>query len=469
MMAQPSGPPSALPHSGGGKRRVHLMGIGGAGVSALARVFLARGDQVSGCDERESATTRSLAAEGARISIGHDPSHTAGAELLVYTGAARGPAVEEVNAARAAGLRVLTRAEMLAELIAASESVAVAGTHGKTTVTFMVGHVLMAAGWDPTVLVGDGSSSRVGRSRWLVAEADESDGSLVLHRPRHGVLTSVEFDHPDHFASIDQVDELFRGYLAAIPGVVAVCADYARAAAMPVTGKRVTYGFAEGADYRCVPNEGQARLAPTFPDEGDAFLPAGRFRIDRHGKPLVPLRLVVPGQHNRQNATGALAMAVELGVEPRVAADALASFPGARRRLERLGTWRGAEIYDDYGHHPTKVRATVAAARELEPRRLVLVFQPHRFTRFQALRDEFAESLCGADEVVVTEIYPAGEENPGKVSGRELAERVPGARFVADLDEAKRLLEDLLEEGDLVLLMGAGDIWKLGDGLANAG
>jgi len=319
-----------------------------------------------------------------------------------------------------------------------------------------VGHVLKAAGWDPTVLVGDGSSSRVGQGRWLVAEADESDGSLVLHRPRHGILTSVEFDHPDHFAGIDDVDALFRSYLAAIPGVAVVCADYPRAAAMPVLGKRVTYGFLEDADFRCVPDGGEASLAPTY-------------RIDRRGLPLVPLRLSVPGRHNRQNATGALALAVELGVEPKVAADALATFPGAHRRLERLGTWRGASIYDDYGHHPTKVRATLDAARELEHRRLVLVFQPHRFTRFGALRDEFADSLRGADAVVVTEIYAAGEDNPGQVSARDLAERVPGARFAADLEGARDLLENLVEEGDLVLLMGAGDIWKLGDGLAHEG
>ena len=183
----------------------------------------------------------------------------------------------------------------------------------------------------------------------------------------------------------------------------------------------------------------------------------------------MPLQLSVPGPHNRQNATGALALAVELGVDPEVAARALASFPGARRRLERLGTWRGAAVYDDYGHHPTKVRATLAAARELRPRRLVLVFQPHRYSRFVALRDEFAESLRGADEVVVTKIYAAGEENPARVSGKELAERVPGARFAPDLDCAREELETLVEDGDLVLLMGAGDIWKLGDGLANAG
>ncbi len=431
--------------------RVHLMGAGGAGVSALARVFLARGDEVSGCDVRESATTRQLAAEGVRVAIGHDPAHATGQDALVYTGAIRGAGLDELAAARAAGVRVLSRAEVLAELIAGGDAVAVAGTHGKTTVTFMIGHVLAAAGLDPTVLVGDGSSSRAGHGRWLVAEADESDGSLALHRPAHAVLTSVEFDHPDHFAGVEEVDALFRSFLACVPGVAAVCADYPRAAAMPAGGRRVTYGFAAGSDYRCVD------------------VPGGASRVLRGGEPLAELRLAVPGAHNRQNATGALALAVELGVDPVLAADALATFPGAHRRLERLGTWHGATVYDDYGHHPTKVRATLAAARELGHRRLILVFQPHRYTRYQALREEFADSLRGADAVVVTEIYAAGEENPGGVSAVDLAMRVPRARFAADLGSARDHLEDLVGEGDLVLLMGAGDIWRLGDDLAHPG
>jgi UDP-N-acetylmuramate--alanine ligase len=430
-------------------QRVHLLGVGGAGVSALARVFLARGGRVSGCDLRESATTRLLAAEGVEVMVGHDPGHVAGQDLVVYSGAVREDG-GELEAARAAGARVLTRAEMLAELVAAGESIAVTGTHGKTTVTFMLGQVLTAAGWDPTVLVGDGASSRAGAGRWLVAEADESDGSLALHRPRHGLLTSVEFDHPDHFESLDEIDRLFRGFLSRVPGVAVVCADYARAAAMPVAGRRVTYGFHPEADYRCVAQDERM------------------FHVLQRGKPLVELVLGVPGRHNRQNATGALAMAVELGVEPRVAAEALARFRGARRRLERVGTWRGAALYDDYGHHPTKVRETLAAARELDHRRLILVFQPHRYTRFQALREEFADSLVAADAVVVTEIYPAGEQNPGGLSAVDLAMRVPRARFAPDLGTARELLEELVGEGDLVLLMGAGDIWKLGDELAHA-
>jgi UDP-N-acetylmuramate--alanine ligase len=429
-------------------RRVHLLGIGGAGVSALARLFLARGDRVSGCDTRDSATTRALAAEGAEVQLGHDPSHVLDQDLVVYSGAVSSGA-GELQAARASGARVLTRAEMLAELIGASESIAVAGTHGKTTVTFMVGHVLTAAGWDPSVLVGDGLSSRAGHGPWLVAEADESDGSLALHRPRHAILTSVEFDHPDHFRDLEQVDALFRRYLAVVPGVSVVCADYERALAMPVAGRRVTYGFAPGADYRC------------------EAVGERMFHVLRRGEPVAELKLQVPGRHNRQNATGALALAVELGVDPAVASEALASYPGAHRRMERLGTWRGASIYDDYGHHPTKVRETLAAARELGHRRVILVFQPHRYSRFQALRNEFADSLEAADAVIVTEIYSAGEQNSAGVSGVELAMRVPRARFAPDLGSARQLLEELVGEGDLVLVMGAGDVWKLGDELAN--
>jgi UDP-N-acetylmuramate--alanine ligase len=431
--------------------RIHFLGIGGAGQSGLARVFLARGDDVSGCDVRESPTTRQLAADGACVVFGHDPAHVASRDLVVYTPVVERAAQGELAAARAAGVPVRSRAEVLAKMFAGSKGIAVAGTHGKTTVTHMTGHVLAAAGFDPTVLVGDGASSRVGRGTWLVAETDESDGSLALHRPRHGVLTSVEFDHPDHFRSLAEVDALFRAYLAAIPGVAVVCADCSRAAAMPAGGRRVTYGYAGGADYRCVPAAD------------------GRFHVERRGERLAELRLAVPGAHNRQNATAALALAVELGVDPQAAALALVTLGGAHRRLERLGTWRGASVYDDYGHHPTKVRATLAAARELGHRRLVLVFQPHRYTRYAALRDEFAESLGGADAVVVTEIYGAGEENPGGLSGVELALRVPGARFAADFGSARAHLEELVEDGDLILLMGAGDIWRLGHELAHGG
>jgi UDP-N-acetylmuramate--alanine ligase len=430
--------------------KVHLMGIGGAGVSALARIFLARGHEVSGCDRSKSETTRALVAEGATIGIGHDPRHVIGQDLVVYSGAVRSSEAE-LRAARERGIRVESRAESLAGLVRDTESITVAGTHGKTTVTFMLGHVLTQAGWDPSVLVGDGASSRAGRGRWLVAEADESDGSLELHQPKHGILTNVEFDHPDHFADLAGVEELFARYVLRIPGLAVICADDHRARELFTRGTRVTYGFAPDATYRCLESPAEQM-----------------FHVEHRGS-RTPVRLQVPGRHNVQNATGAMAMAVELGVEPGAAGVALATFPGAHRRLERLGTWRGAELYDDYGHHPTEIQVTLAAARELTHGRLVLVFQPHRFSRFLALRDAFAESLAGADELVVTEIYPAGEENPGGVTAAGLAARVPGAHFGTDLSGAREHLEHLVRAGDLVLFMGAGDIWRLGDELAHTG
>jgi UDP-N-acetylmuramate--alanine ligase len=428
--------------------RVHVIGIGGAGCHALAEVLLARGARVSGCDRSDGPALRSLAERGATVCLGHDPAHVAGCDLVVHSTAVR-PDLEELVAARASGTRTLSRPELLAELIAATESITVAGTHGKTTVTLMLGRILTEAGFDPTVLVGDHASSRSGQSAWLVAEADESDRSLILHRPRYGVLTNVEFDHANHFRDLGEVEALFRRHLELISQVAVVCADDERARDMAAGGRRVTYGFAEDADYRCLPGRPP--------------------RVVRDGRELVELRLAVPGRHNLQNATAALALAVELGVDPGLAAMALAGFRGAHRRLERLGTWRGAVVYDDYGHHPTEVQATVAAARELVNGRVVLVFQPHRYSRFLALREELASSLRSADVVVVLEIYAAGEEAPGRVSAAELAERVPGASFAPDLDSARRQLEKLVRPGDLVLVMGAGDVWRLGHELANTG
>src|SRR6202521_3571319 len=231
--------------------RVHLMGAGGAGVSALARVFLARGDEVSGCDVKESETTRELEDAGARIHIGHDPEHVLCQDLLVYSGAIKSS--PELDAARAMGVKVLTRAEMLAELINESDAIAIAGSAGKTTVTYMLGHILTEAGLDPTVLVGDGSSSRAGRSNLLVAEVDESDGSLVLHHPKRAIITNIELDHTDHFKDIDAVRDLFAEFVAGLPpdGLAVLCADDERALSLESPAKRVTYGFSDTADYRC--------------------------------------------------------------------------------------------------------------------------------------------------------------------------------------------------------------------------
>jgi UDP-N-acetylmuramate--alanine ligase len=426
--------------------KVHLMGVGGAGVSALARVFLARGDEVSGCDLRESDTTAELEDAGVRIYIGHDPEHVLFQDLLVYSGAIKSS--PELDAARAMGVKVLSRAEMLAELINESDSIAVGGSAGKTTVTHMTGHILTEAGYDPTVLVGDGSSTRAGKSKWLVAEVDESDGTLVLHHPKRAIVTNIEFDHPDHFKNVEEVQDLFAKFVAGLPadGIAVLCADDERARSLETPARRITYGFSEGADYRC----GEGRP----------------FAIHHAGRELGRVNLRQPGRHNVQNATAAAAMALELGVSFADVAGALERFPGAHRRLEFLGVFQGAPVYDDYAHHPTKVRATLQAVREMRHRRLIVVFQPHRYSRLAALLRDFSRAFVGADRVLVLDVYSAGEDNPTGIQARDLADLVPNGIYVGSFERAREALEGLVGRDDILLLMGAGDIRKLGDELA---
>ncbi|MGH7765705.1 MAG: UDP-N-acetylmuramate--L-alanine ligase [Candidatus Dormibacteraceae bacterium] len=427
--------------------RVHLMGAGGAGVSALARVFLARGDEVSGCDAKESDTMAELEDAGVRIMVGHDPEHVLFQDLLVYSGAIKHS--PELDAARGMGLKVLSRAEMLAELINGSNSIAVAGTAGKTTVTHMVGHILVTAGFDPTVLVGDGASARAGRSDWLVAETDESDGTLTLHHPQRAIVTNIELDHPDHFRDVSAVRDLFQWFVAALPddGLAVLCADDELARELTPRSRTVTYGFRTGSTYRCEPER--------------------PFAIHHDGELLGRVDLRQPGRHNIQNATAAAAMALELGVKFVDVAAALASFPGAHRRMEFLGVFQGATVYDDYAHHPTKVRATIEAARELRHRRLIVVFQPHRYSRLAALMHDFARAFTGADRVLVLDVFSAGEDNVSGIQAADLAHQIPNATYVGDFTRAKEELEGLVGREDLVLMMGAGDIKKLGDELAH--
>ena len=423
------------------------MGAGGAGVSALARVFLARGDDVSGCDLKESETLDELEEAGMKVMLGHDPEHVLGQDLLVYSGAIKRSA--ELDAARAMGVKVVSRAEMLAQFINETDSIAVAGTAGKTTVTHMLGHILVSAGFDPTVLVGDGSSARAGRSEWLVAETDESDGTLTLHHPQRAIVTNIELDHPDHFRDVSAVRDLFQWFIEGLPkdGLAVVCADDELARELRPKARKVTYGFRHDATYRAEP------VRP--------------FPIYRGLELLGRVNLRQPGRHNIQNATAAAAMALELGIGFEEIAAALQTFPGAHRRMEFLGMFQGAALYDDYAHHPTKVRATIEAARELRHRRLIVVFQPHRYSRLAALMHDFARSFDGADRVFILDTYSAGEENESGVRAEDLAHQIRQATYVGDFDKAREALQEIVGPDDLVLLMGAGDIKKLGDDLAH--
>ncbi|HWX95394.1 MAG TPA: UDP-N-acetylmuramate--L-alanine ligase, partial [Solirubrobacteraceae bacterium] len=398
-------------------------------------------------DTKLSETTEELEDAGVRIMIGHDPEHVLFQDLLVYSGAIK--ASPELDAARAMGLTVLSRAEMLAQLINETDSIAIAGTAGKTTTTHMLGHILVVAGYDPTVLVGDGASARAGRSSWLVAETDESDGTLTLHHPRRAIVTNIELDHPDHFRDVSAVRDLFQWFIANLPedGLAVLCADDELVRDLKPKARRITYGFRHDATYRC------EHVRP--------------FPIHHDGRELGRINLRQPGRHNIQNATAAAAMALEVGVRFADVAAALESFPGAHRRMELLGIFQGATVYDDYAHHPTKVRATIEAARELRHRRLIVVFQPHRYSRLAAFMHDFTRSFEGADKVLVLDVYSAGEQNESGVQAADLAHQMPNATYAGDFTTAREMLEGLVGPGDLLLLMGAGDINKLGDELAH--
>ena len=427
--------------------RVHLVGIAGAGVSALARVYLTRGDAVSGCDIRELPITEELQAEGAAITTdGQSAEHVRGQDLVVYGGQTK-PDHFELEAARAEGARVRSRAEALADLVAETpNSIAIAGTHGKTTTAFMAGHILNLAGRDTTLYIGDHSThSRFGRGGWIVAEVDESDGTLMLHHPKHALVTNADYDHANFFADVDAVRAHFAEWLGRLPadGVAVVCADDPFLPSVQISARIVTYGFAASADYRV-----------------EDALP---FRLWRHGEELGTVALRHPGRHNRQDAAGAAALCLELGVPFEMVKRGLETFPGAHRRLEFMGEFRGARVYDDYGHHPTEIAAVLDAVREGHPGRAVVVVQPARYSRLKALLPRYVEVLRGVDPLIVTEVYASGEP-PNEASGKQLAELV-GARYAPDLEAARQAVEEIAEPGDWVVLVGLGDIWKVGRAL----
>jgi UDP-N-acetylmuramate--alanine ligase len=432
-------------------RRLHLIGIGGAGMSGLALVARALGAEVSGSDRAESPTLERLRAEGIAAVAGHDAANVPdGAEVVYSTAVPEGN--PERAAGRAAGLRELHRADLLGEITAlpGRRCIAVTGTHGKTTTASMLVHALRGCGMDPGYLVGGevrstGSNAGWGAGEWIVVEADESDRSLLKLHPDVAVLTNAELDHHSTYGSRLDVDETFRAFLAsATEGIVVWDRPQLRALS---------------------PNGGPQVVA--F-DVREPALDATGSRFDWRG---VEVRLAVPGAHNALNAAAALEAARLAGADPGQAAAALADFEGAGRRFELLGTTpSGARVYDDYAHHPTEVAATLAAARTLAPSRVVAVFQPHLYSRTRALAADFGAALAAADLAVVLDVYPArerGEDFPG-VSGKLVADAAADAaagRMVAwlrDFDAAEAFLRPRLRAGDLCIAMGAGDVDALG-------
>jgi UDP-N-acetylmuramate--alanine ligase len=446
------------------QRHIHFVGIGGAGMSGIAELCRRLGFAVSGCDLHESAVTARLEGLGIELSVGHHPSHLRAELDAVVISSAVKFSNPEVAAARAMKIPVIPRAEMLGELLRmARVGVAVAGTHGKTTTTSLIGLIMEEAGLDPTVAIGGnlrarGTNVRLGRGDFMVAEADESDASFLLLLPTVAVVTNIDPEHLDHYGAMDRVREAYLSFINRVPfyGVAVLGIDSVNVRGLlPAVRKPVlTYGVAAEADLR----------ATEIAIEGLST----RFKVIRDGVSLGIVSIPTPGRHVAMNALAAIAVALELGIDFAVAARALATFSGISRRFEIKGEAAGRIVLDDYAHHPEEVRATLAAARAAFKRRVVVIFQPHRFTRLRDLFEEFLSAFDDADVLYLMEVYPAGEDPIGEVSSRRLYEalRARGhldVRYLGGESEpARTIVEDSID-GDIIATLGAGDIYKVGE------
>ena len=450
-----------------GSSRVHFIGIGGAGMSAIAHVLLARGYRVSGSDLRPSDGTRRLEALGATVYIGHDSAHVAEADVVVASRAVPDLNVELV-AARYRNLPVLHRAQLLGQIMEGGTGIAVVGTHGKTTTTAMIAHVLAAGGLDPTALIGGdvedlGGNVRIGHGPHVVAEVDESDGSLVYVRPHAAVVTSLDIsDHRDYYRTIERLLETFTQFLGALPrdGFAVLCTDhrYVRDLLPRVAGRALTFGLNAGAQFAAGIQKMEGRLT--------------RCTVRRDGRTLGKVVLPVPGRYNVRNALAATAVALELGMRFEDIAQALGSFGGVHRRFDVRGDVAGIMIVDDYAHNPIKIAAVLRAAKECWPaRRVVAVFQPHRYSRTKTTYRRFAQVFEDADELVITEIYPADETPIPGVTAALIVDAVRPHHPVTFAEDAHAVVAHLvprLRPGDLVLTLGAGDICRVADALVGA-
>lgn len=458
MSGVPEDPRASADLSLSRPRRVHVVAAGGAGMSAIATVLVEQGHRVSGSDQVDSAALERLRVLGVAVHVGHDAAHVGAAEMVVVSTAVPDDNVEVVGA-RERGIPVLRRIDLLPELAATQPFLAVSGTHGKTTTTSMLATALLAAGTDPSYLIGAevaslGGAASHGGGEWFVIEADESDGSFLAGPRAAALITNVEPDHLEFWGGWDQLREGFRRFLVETDGPRVVCVDDPEAAAIGRTVDAVGYGCAPGADYRVEDLE--------LSSSGSRFglsHPGGRVEV------VVP----APGLHNALDAAGALAVAGELGVDLVAAAAGLAGFTGAARRFERRGSAAGVEFVDDYAHLPTEVRAALAAGRSGGWSRVVAVFQPHRYSRTEALWEEFATAFDDADLLVLTEIYAAGEAPRQGVSGSLLVDAVRAARpdlalrWCPTLADVVDTLAEELTSGDLCMTIGAGDVTTLAD------
>lgn len=450
-----------------GINKIHFVGVGGAGMSAIAKVLLEKGYTVSGSDLHDSGVVQRLKAQGAKIYRGHCAEHVADVDAIVVSTAISSENPEVIEA-RERNIKVFHRSDIVAALMRGKKGIAVAGAHGKTTTTSMLGVALDHAGMEPTIIIGGevdylGSNAKLGKGEYLVAEADESDGSFLKFAPQIAVVTNIENDHMDYYGTMDNILKTFREYLHNIPkngGVAVLCFDNAHIRKIADTLDRtcISYAIDAAADY-------QARHIATN-GSGTSF------DVYYQGENLGPVALNIPGRHNVLNAMATIAVGVHIGLTVSEIAAGLRCFNGAKRRFQTKGRVNGVWVVDDYAHHPTEISTTLAAAKQTKPERVVCVFQPHRYSRTKLLLREFGSCFNSADFLILTGIYSAGEKPILGINGETIKEEVKNqtgkqAIYIEDREKIAGYLSGIVKDGDLVMTMGAGDIYLTGEELVD--
>lgn len=450
-----------------GIHKIHLIGIAGSGMRAIANILISQGFEVSGSDIQESAVTERFRKMGATIHIGHNADYVKGVDAVVRSTAihADNP---ELMAAHELQIPILHRSDIVKAMLDITKGIAVAGAHGKTTTTSMLGQIFVEAGLDPTVIIGGevdylGGSSQWGRGEYSIAEADESDGSFLKLNPKAIVITNIENDHMDHYGTMEHLLDAFCEFVGKLPkdGKAVVCGDNPSIQkVMPRVDRHfVTYGLGEDNDYRARNIHYEKGILVYEAMKGDEV--------------IATIRLKVPGTHNALNSLGAFVMATDCGIPADVVVAALAKFTGAKRRFETKGHVKGIWVVDDYAHHPTEIAATLSAAKALESHRVVCVFQPHRFTRTNLLLKEFGKAFVNADVLFITDIYSAGEDPIAGIDGHSIPDMVKATtgqdvHYIADVNDVPQTVKQILQPDDLVITMGAGSISQYGPKLLAA-
>lgn len=449
----------------GNLKKIHFVGIGGAGMSAIAKILVEKGYEVTGSDLQESAILNRLRDLGAQIFIGQRAENIAQAEAIVVS-TAISPDNPEVVAAKQRNIEIFHRSDVVAYLLNNADGIAVAGAHGKTTTTSMLSVALDHAGLEPTIIIGGeiaylGSNAKLGQGKYLVAEADESDGSFLKLRPKIAVVTNIENDHMDYYGTMENILKAFKEFLHNLPqqdGLAVLCFDNEniRNIASELECSYISYAIDNAADYRAANIETNGAATSFDVYKGDAVL--GR------------IKLRVPGRHNVLNALATVVVSLKLGLDIEAINAAFECFTGANRRFQTKGELNGVWVVDDYAHHPTEIGVTLAAARQTRPQRLICVFQPHRYSRTKLLAEEFGRCFDAADLLVLTDIYSAGEAPLAGISGRTILEKVEAhlgkkVEYIENRADVAAYLKSIAKAGDLIITMGAGDIYKSGEEL----